>query len=437
MAPRPEAHRTGVKSPSTASSWAGGPAGSPLDAMGMKSFERNGVDLADGHRITKRSLIAAIPDYCFTRPVLKSYFFIARDALFAAITAGVTAKVLLPTAYALSAVLPPALAWVFPTLVWVAYAVAQGTVLTGLWVIGHECGHQSFSPWTVVNDATGFVIHTALLVPYWSWKLSHAKHHKYTNHTTSGETHVPNLATEVVGFRKLASSLGEDAFSALNVFQHLVFGWPAYLVANATGGRETYDKVPLTEAKAGCLSMTHFVGSGSQLYEPKFHMKIWASGAGVIAMIGGLVKAAQTYGAAPVLLWYVAPYTVVNMWLVLYTWLQHCHEDIPHLGEDSFTWIRGALSTVDRPYPWLVDQLHHHIGTTHVLHHLFSRIPHYHAEAASKAMQAELREAYRYDPTPIVVATFQTATKCIFIDDTDGVQYFKDASGCASRVHVE
>jgi omega-6 fatty acid desaturase (delta-12 desaturase) len=282
----------------------------------------------------------------------------------------------------------------------------------------------------VLNDAVGFVIHSVLLVPYWSWKLSHAKHHKYTNHTTLGETHVPSLRHEVLGFRKFADVVGEDAFSLVNAVEHLVFGWPMYLIANATGGRVTHEKRPMEGS--WWFMRSHFIGHGSQLYDPKYHAQIWASTAGIVAVFFGLFRLAQVYGASAVLLWYGGPYMVVNMWLVLYTWLQHSHEDVPHLGDDAFTWIRGALSTVDRPYPSVVDELHHHIGSTHVLHHLFSRVPHYHAQAATRAIRKELRGAYRYDDSPIGVATFQVATKCIYIDGTDGVQYFKDASGCAS-----
>ena len=40
---------------------------------------------------------------------------------------------------------------------------------TGVWVIAHECGHQAFSKWQSVNDAVGLVLHSALLVPYYSW----------------------------------------------------------------------------------------------------------------------------------------------------------------------------------------------------------------------------------------------------------------------------
>ena len=61
------------------------------------------------------------------------------------------------------------------------------------------------------------------------------------------------------------------------------------------------------------------------------------------------------------------------------TWLQHTDTHVPHYGEDEWDWLRGAVTTVDRPYPWLIDELHHHLGTTHVCHHLFHTIPHYHA----------------------------------------------------------
>ena len=44
----------------------------------------------------------------------------------------------------------------------------------------------------------GWVVHSALLVPFWSWQYSHGKHHKYTNHLVLGETHVPNLEGDPV-----------------------------------------------------------------------------------------------------------------------------------------------------------------------------------------------------------------------------------------------
>ena len=37
-------------------------------------------------------------------------------------------------------------------------------------------------------------------------------------------------------------------------------------------------------------------------------------------------------GLASVAALYFGPYVVVNVWLVLYTWLQHTDTDVPHLA---------------------------------------------------------------------------------------------------------
>ena len=44
---------------------------------------------------------------------------------------------------------------------WAFYAFANGLVMTGLWVIAHECGHQAFSEYKFVNNAVGWVLHSA------------------------------------------------------------------------------------------------------------------------------------------------------------------------------------------------------------------------------------------------------------------------------------
>lgn len=59
--------------------------------------------------------------------------------------------------------------------------------------MGHECGHGAFSDSELVNDIVGLFLHSSVGVPYFSWKYSHAKHHKYTNHILHGESHVPAL----------------------------------------------------------------------------------------------------------------------------------------------------------------------------------------------------------------------------------------------------
>ena len=77
----------------------------------------------------------------------------------------------------------------------------------------------------------------------------------------------------------------------------------------------------------------------------------------------------------------------VNHWLVLITFLQHTDPILPHYRASEFTFPRGALATLDRSLlgdlgslmGWIGACTTHGISETHVLHHVNSKIPHYHA----------------------------------------------------------
>ena len=91
--------------------------------------------------------------------------------------------------------------------IWIIYALLSGTTSMGFWVIAHECGHGAFSKNKQLESITGYLLHSLLLVPYFSWQRSHAIHHRFTNNITNGETHVPlvikgNGVTEKVGGEK-------------------------------------------------------------------------------------------------------------------------------------------------------------------------------------------------------------------------------------------
>ena len=44
---------------------------------------------------------------------------------------------------------------------WALYGFWTGLFATGLWVIAHECGHQAFSESKTINNAVGWVLHSA------------------------------------------------------------------------------------------------------------------------------------------------------------------------------------------------------------------------------------------------------------------------------------
>lgn len=94
---------------------------------------------------------------------------------------------------------------------------------------------------------------------------------------------------------------------------------------------------------------------------------------------------------------YVGPYLVVNAHLTSITFLQHTDEDVPHYDENAWTWLKGALCTVDRNYPAFINALQFDIGSTHVVHHLFSDIPHYNAVIANEYVKKILGNQYIVD----------------------------------------
>ena len=92
----------------------------------------------------------------------------------------------------------------------------------------------------------------------------------------------------------------------------------------------------------------------------------------------------------------------------------------------------GALATIDRPYPWLIDHLHHHIGTTHVCHHICSLVPHYRAEECTERLRPLLGDLYLWDPRPIRVALYEVARECNHVSALGGVQFYRNKAGKVS-----
>uniref|UniRef100_A0A0G4GAH8 Fatty acid desaturase domain-containing protein n=1 Tax=Chromera velia CCMP2878 TaxID=1169474 RepID=A0A0G4GAH8_9ALVE len=394
---------------------------SSLDSLKTMTDKVPGVNVP-----TPKEVHDAIPAHCKKRSAAISFAYLARDTVFLWAAVEVFRR------------LHPLLvgsSWLLAVPFWTLFAVVQGTIATGPWVLGHECGHGAFSESQDLNDVVGFVVHTLLLVPYFSWQYSHAKHHKFTNHLTWGETHVPATKKGASKLAKMASAIGDDAFVVYDAITHLLFGWPMYLLVNATGGRVDWKGNRLSKG----AQKSHFVGNNNAIYPPDFRWKVDVSAAGVLLVVAGLAIWGAKCGWTEPLKWYIGPYLVVNFWLVLYTWLQHTHPDIPHYGEDSFTWLRGALSTVDRPYPWIVDQLHHHIGTTHVLHHVDFKVPCYHAQEATRALRAflEPRGMYRYTDKSIFEGMVEAATHCHYVEDITGVQYLKGLTKMAQKQQAQ
>ena len=108
---------------------------------------------------TVQELRNVIPTHCFERSFWSSLWYTMVSATLTASLACVATLVLpVPS-------LDPGI-----FVIWTAFAAVQGTVLFGLWIIAHECGHGAFCDTAWVNDVIGFTLHSLLLVPYAMWQ---------------------------------------------------------------------------------------------------------------------------------------------------------------------------------------------------------------------------------------------------------------------------
>ncbi|KAK9687697.1 Fatty acid oxidation complex subunit alpha [Basidiobolus ranarum] len=196
------------------------------------------------------------------------------------------------------------------------------------------------------------------------------------------------------------------------IFVMLTFGWPAYLLWNASG--QDYGK------------WTSHFHHWSPIFDDKDKWQIVASVLGICTTIGSLTYAGQVYGSMTVVKFYVIPYLWVNFWLVLITYLQHTDPQLPHYRNNEWNFVRGALATIDRDYGFILNAAFHHIADTHIAHHLFSQMPHYHAEEATEAIKKVLGEYYYFDNRPLVEAVWHSWTKCRFVEDDGDVLFFKN-----------
>ncbi|CAN0927658.1 Delta(12)-fatty-acid desaturase FAD2 [Linum grandiflorum] len=329
----------------------------------------------------------AIPPHCFQRSLLRSFSYLAYDLTV------ITLLYHIATSY--FHLLPKPLSY----LAWAAYWAAQGAHFIAVWVIAHECGHHAFSDYQLLDDVVGFVLHSALLAPYFSWKHSHRRHHANAASIERDENYIPKKKHEINWHFKYLDNLPGHVFY---IFFTLTLGWPLYLLVNISGRK--YDD--------GFAS--HFYPF-SPIYNDRERFGIFLSDVGMLATWFGLYKLAMVNGLGWVVCVYGVPLLIQNAMLITITYLHHTHLNLPHYDSSEWDWMRGALATVDRDYG-ILNKVMHNITDTHVAHHLFSMIPHYHAMEATKAIRPVLGEYYQVDRTPFLKALWREMKECVYVE---------------------
>ncbi|KAJ2989094.1 hypothetical protein HDV02_005179, partial [Globomyces sp. JEL0801] len=352
---------------------------------------------------TLKQVREKIPAHCFKSNVFISLGYVLMDL--SLITGLVYFATLIDT-------FPDYLYW--PA--WTFYWIAQALPGVGIWILAHECGHGAFSQYKTVNAVVGWVLHSIVLIPFFSWKYSHSKHHKGTGHFKKDMVYLPATRTNceqkygapvtpaeqkpIDPRSHSEESLFQDTSLTPLVFliSILLFGFPVYLLNNM-GGQNYGDKW-----------VSHYFPN-APIFEKHQYNGVVLSNIGLLTWIGIQVALGFQYGAMVPVFYFVIPWMQVNAWLVLITYLQHTDPEIPHYQDKEWDFLRGALATVDRDWGFL-NFFFHHITDTHVVHHMFSTMPFYHAQEATLAVKDFLGDHYHFDDNNPIVSVWKSVNTC-------------------------
>lgn len=64
--------------------------------------------------------------------------------------------------------------------IWLTAQIAYFLVLWSWFAVAHSCGHHAYFKNNTMNAIAGLTASVLVILPYYSWKYSHASHHKWT-----------------------------------------------------------------------------------------------------------------------------------------------------------------------------------------------------------------------------------------------------------------
>lgn len=328
----------------------------------------------------------ALPSHIFESHVSTSLYYALKDIVQVVVTFAVAEWLWS------SSLVPFWALWVLLPIYW----LLQGTFFTAVFVIGHDAGHASFSHHNLLNDVMGTIFHTFLLCPFYCWKVSHRHHHKNTGNLDKDEVFYPIRKKD------------DDGNHAVPGFG-LGIGWFVYLWR----GYGPFHR-----------RVHHFSAA-----DPMFtrHIPACALSIACVAVWATVLwQYAAMYGFWKLFVHYIVPDFIFASYTVIITFLHHTEEKVPWYADSHWDNVRGQLSSVDRHYGWCHNIIHN-IGT-HQIHHLFTKVPHYHLEEATRIFRQRFPDLVQVRKAQILPAFCRMFRKYVtqgVISDSAPIHVYK------------
>ncbi|KAK7060960.1 hypothetical protein VNI00_000695 [Paramarasmius palmivorus] len=306
-------------------------------------------------------------------------------------------------------------------------------------MVCHEAGHNNISSTTWINHTVGFIAHSMIFLPYFSFKITHLRHHKTTSHLDKEEVYVPYLRSDF----PLPSAQEATPKDYMDVFEETpivtlclresILHALTLALTYAFRLLDTYLTWNTMGSKRYPIGSNHW-NPKSGLFTNEEYAQVMISNIGMMAMVALLYLTARLSSVSVVVVHYFVPFVLTNHWVVAMTFLQHSCSTVPYYRGEAWSRTKGALSTVDRPFLGYVGKfILLGVNHYHTTHHLFASIPFYNLPMAHAAIRPLLGDMYNYDSTGVFRALWRSFNECIFVESEGAIVFFKDTQGNAKR----
>jgi len=287
--------------------------------------------------VTLQEILTTMPREVFQKNMWKAWWNVAVSIAFTALSIyliSISPWYLLP------------LAWAF-----------AGTACTGLFVIGHDCGHKSFAKSGWLNDLVGITMFLPLIYPFEPWRIQHNHHHNHTN--------------------KLDVDNAWQPFRAESFYYH-----PTFLKVILSAVKGPFWWI----ASTGHWLKNHFALSlFTETQRPKVVISLVALGVFSVFFFPLMI---YYFGVWGLVKYWGIPWLGFHFWLSTFTMVHHTLPFLPFMELKDWTDARARLaSTVHCDYPSWIEFLCHQINV-HIPHHVSTAIPSYNLWKAHYALKA-------------------------------------------------
>ena len=276
--------------------------------------------------------------------------------------------------FALQPTADSSLIWSIPALclLWFVY----GAVLLGFFLIGHDCGHGSFSRHKRVNQIVGTLCTAPIFNGFRTWMLTHNHHHHFTQIRGEDVDWSSHLVTQ-----SEYQSLTWKEHWPIKLGYALPCGIFFWILWNAMQ-RGARVKPMLAEAVyERNRSKIRNANIAMIIVTTSIYLLFW-----YFTGFLGMIK----YHGLPVLIASLLAGVMVSV--------GHANQNTIWYDKDSWTPVRGQLvSTYDYRFPKWLEFLVLNINI-HIPHHISVRIPWYNLKPAATALQKEFPDYYQELP---------------------------------------